>query len=113
MFKDCQGIPYPVYAEGCVSTCKVVKDAVPANSVYELVVLLGSDAQEPAAGQFYMLHAVRSNVLLGRPISVYKAEKNSDGKVEITFLILLKGRGTEELCSLTMRNLPSSPVRFA
>lgn len=39
MFKDCQGIPYPVYAEGCVSTCKVVKDAVPANSVYELVVL--------------------------------------------------------------------------
>ena len=100
MFKDCQGIPYPVYAEGCVSTCKVVKDAVPANSVYELVVLLGSDAQEPAAGQFYMLHAVRSNVLLGRPISVYKAEKNSDGKVEITFLILLKGRGTEELCSL-------------
>ena len=100
MFKDCQGIPYPVYAEGCVSACKVVKDAVPANSVYELVVLLGSDAQEPAAGQFYMLHAVRSNVLLGRPISVYKAEKNSDGKVEITFLILLKGRGTEELCSL-------------
>lgn len=100
MFKDCQGIPYPVYAEGCVSACKVVKDAVPANSVYELVVLLGTDDQEPAAGQFYMLHAVRSNVLLGRPISVYKAEKNSDGKVEITFLILLKGRGTEELCSL-------------
>ena len=100
MFKDCQGIPYPVYAEGCVSACKVVKDAVPANSVYELVVLLGSVAQEPAAGQFYMLHAVRSNVLLGRPISVYKAEKKSDGKLEITFLILLKGRGTEELCSL-------------
>ena len=104
MFKDCQGIPYPVYAEGCVSTCKVVKDAVPANSVYELVVLLGTDDQEPAAGQFYMLHAVRSNVLLGRPISVYKAEKNSDGKVEITFLILLKGRGTEELCSLRNRD---------
>lgn len=100
MFKDCQGIPYPVYAEGCVNCCKVVKEAVPANSVYELVVLLGTDAQEPAAGQFYMLHAVRSNVLLGRPISVYKAEKKSDGKVEITFLILLKGRGTEELCSL-------------
>lgn len=100
MFKDCQGIPYPVYAEGCVSACKVVKDAVPANSVYELEVLLGTDVQEPAAGQFYMLHAVRSNVLLGRPISVYKAEKNSDGKLEITFLILLKGRGTEELCSL-------------
>lgn len=104
MFKDCQGIPYPVYAEGCVSACKVVKDAVPANSVYELVVLLGTDDQEPAAGQFYMLHAVRSNVLLGRPISVYKSEKKSDGKVEITFLILLKGRGTEGLCSLRNRD---------
>ena len=62
MFKDCQGIPYPVYAEGCVSTCKVVKEAVPANSVYELVVLLGTDAQEPAAGQFYMLHKICKQV---------------------------------------------------
>ncbi len=100
MFKDCQGIPYPVYATGIVSSCKVVKEAVPANSVYELKVLLNSDAQEPAAGQFYMLHALRSDVLLGRPISVFNAEKKADGEVEITFLILVKGRGTLELCSL-------------
>ena len=114
MFKDCQGLPYPVYAVGQVSSCSVVKEAVPAGSVYELKVVCGpsspdhklmdrsgtAEAQEPAAGQFYMLHAVRSNVLLGRPISVFNSERKDDGSVEITFLILVKGRGTVELCSL-------------
>ena len=126
MFKDCQGNPYPVYAEGLVVSCNVVKEAVPANSVYELKVKIcdradGDDGhpgasiptkrsdfssqasnslQEPAAGQFYMLHAVRSDVLLGRPISVFDSKKNEDGSLTITFLILVKGKGTVELTSL-------------
>ncbi len=100
MFKDCQGLPYPVYGTGNVSSVCAVKGAVPEKSVYELKVVMAKGSQEPAAGQFYMLHPVRSNVLLGRPISVYFSEKNADGTVEITFLILLKGKGTEELCNL-------------
>ena len=104
MFKDCQGIPYPVFAKGVVADCEPVNGAIPTGSVYALKVLLEPESQEPAAGQFYMLHAVRSDVLLGRPISVYHSEIVKDGKnagcVELTFLILLKGKGTRELCAL-------------
>ena len=103
MYKDCHGVPYPVFACGSVSGCNPLKEAVPENSVYSLKVILKADkgnVQEPAAGQFYMIHAVRSDVLLGRPISVYHSERLGDGSVEITFLILVKGTGTKELCSL-------------
>ena len=102
------GLPYPVFAEGLVSYCGAVESAVTYKSVYLLKIVLGSDedgaaqniAQLPAPGQFYMLHALRSDVLLGRPISVYHAEQNDDGLVEVFFLILVKGKGTRELCSL-------------
>lgn len=100
MFTDCQGIPYPVFAQGKVSYCAAVKGAVPENSVYELRVVLDKGSPDPAAGQFYMLHAVNSSSLLGRPISVYYSEKKKDGSVEIYFLILVKGDGTKILCSL-------------
>ena len=53
----------------------------------------------PAPGQFYMLKAIPSQVLLSRPISVYKAETTASG-AKIHFLIMLKGQGTKELCSL-------------
>ena len=46
-----------------------------------------------------MLHALKSDVLLGRPISVFHSEQKKD-YVEITFLILEKGTGTKELCHL-------------
>ena len=108
MFKDCQGVPYPVFAKGVVSECAPVIGAVPFGSVYSLKVLLEAGSQEPAAGQFYMLHAVRSDVLLGRPISVYHSEVLSEeegSRVELTFLILLKGKGTKELCSLDFGDL--------
>lgn len=100
MFTDCQGIPYPVFAKGEVTDCAFVVGAIPFGSVSLLKVRLESGSQEPAAGQFYMLHAIRSDVLLGRPISVYHSEKKADGSVELSFLILLKGKGTRELCSL-------------
>ncbi len=104
MFKDCQGIPYPVFAKGVVAECEPVSGAVPVGSVYLLKVMLEPGSQEPAAGQFYMLHAVRSDVLLGRPISIFHSQIITDGKnagcVELSFLILLKGKGTRELCAL-------------
>ena len=108
MFKDCQGVPYPVFAKGVVSECSPIVGAVPFGSVYSLKVLLEAGSQEPAAGQFYMLHAVRSDVLLGRPISVFHSEvlSEEDGcRIELTFLILLKGKGTKELCSLDFGDL--------
>ena len=100
MFKDCQGVPYPVFAKGTVSESAFVVGAIPFGSVSLLKVRLEAGSQEPAAGQFYMLHAVRSDVLLGRPISIYHSEKKADGSVELSFLILLKGKGTRELCAL-------------
>ena len=100
MFKDCQGIPYPVFAKGVVTESAFVVGAIPFGSVSLLKVRLEAGSQEPAAGQFYMLHAFRSDVLLGRPISIYHSETRADGTVELSFLILLKGKGTRELCSL-------------
>lgn len=100
MFKDCQGIPYPVFAKGLVTESAFVVGAIPFGSVSLLKVRLEPGSQEPAAGQFYMLHAIRSDLLLGRPISIYHSEKRADGSVELSFLILLKGKGTRELCSL-------------
>ncbi len=110
MFDSCKSeygshfLPQPVFCSALVSECSAVKSAVPENSVFSLKVIIdkssNADICEPAAGQFYMLHAVRSDVLLGRPISIFHSEEKSDGNIELTFLILVKGSGTKELCSL-------------
>lgn len=55
---------------------------------------------KPAAGQFYMLKRVPSSTFLFRPISVYSSTAQSDGSVLVEFLILQKGKGTNELCSV-------------
>ena len=94
---DCNGVPYPVYADGKVLGCETVSGARPENSIFKLCVTI-SEERIPIPGQFYMIHAKRSNCLLGRPISVYHAEKKNGTYVE--FLILKKGKGTEELVSL-------------
>ena len=57
------------------------------------------NAQLPLAGQFYMLRAMKTGILLGRPISIFHAEKTPHG-IELQFLILVKGKGTQELCAL-------------
>ena len=95
MVTDCQNIPLPVFGKGIVLGCEAVKGAVPQGSVMLLKVKLSAGAPMPAAGQFYMLRAGRSNTLLGRPISVYHTQAG-----EVDFLILVKGKGTVELCSL-------------
>lgn len=55
-------------------------------------------------GQFYLIKSAVSGVTYNRPISVYSSEEKtgSDGKKQFTiqFLILEKGRGTQELCHL-------------
>lgn len=97
---DCNGIPYPVYTTGAVTLCKTVEGAKPEGSVFCLKIeTSGENARLPLPGQFFMLRSVKSQHLLARPISVFHAENTSRG-VEVTFLILLKGKGTTELCSL-------------
>ena len=97
MFKDCQGKEYPVYTKGNVAFCKALEGAKPEGSVFLLSLI--TDAL-PKPGQFFMLHPERSNVILGRPISVFHTEVKENNQVEIHFLILVKGKGTQELCSL-------------
>ena len=97
---DCNGIPYPIYAIGTVTMCGTVEGANPQGSVYMLKVeVTEENAQLPLAGQFYMLRAIKTGILLGRPISIFHAEKTPHG-IELQFLILVKGKGTQELCAL-------------
>ncbi len=95
---------YPLYTQGNVVQCTAVEGASPKGSVWQLVVELSWGAEThpkslPLAGQFYMLQAARTNTLLGRPISVFHVNKEAV-RPQIEFLILIKGQGTVELCSL-------------
>lgn len=83
--RSCREIAPAVY--------EIVVDRAPASGFPDGTGRAGVPAPEP--GQFYMLRARPSAVLLGRPISVYLSDESS-----ITFLILKKGRGTAELCGL-------------
>ena len=96
---DCAGVPLPVFGKGTVVFCAEAAGARPTGSVFLLKLRLAAGAAEPVAGQFYLLRAEKSGVLLGRPISVYAAETSADG-TELSFLILKKGAGTQELCDL-------------
>lgn len=97
---DCNGIPYPIFTIGNVTFCDSEKGASPAGSVFKLKIeTFGNDARFPAPGQFFMLRSVKSQQLLARPISVYHAERKADS-IEISFLILIKGKGTNELNNL-------------
>ncbi len=106
---------------------KVSSLASVANGIFHLVLEV-SDSTSVAGclaspGQFYMLKAVPSEVLLSRPISVYKVESGSGASgasadssaaeavsgatgavygavAKIHFLIMEKGQGTKELCAL-------------
>jgi dihydroorotate dehydrogenase subfamily 1 len=97
---DCSGLPIPAYTAGKVTYSGMEEGAKPEGSVYLLKLdIKGSAAVMPAAGQFYMLRAMKTGVLLGRPVSIFHAEKKAQG-VELQFLILVKGQGTAELCGL-------------
>lgn len=104
--KDCSGNTIPVYAKGIVTYCGTVSGAVPEDSVYSIKInVTAKEKSLPKSGQFYMLRATKGKTLLGRPISVFhsnvikeNSDKTKDASIE--FLILKKGKGTEELCSL-------------
>ena len=82
---------------GFVNNVNVDIDLIDCEEVTE------ENAQLPLAGQFYMLRAMKTGILLGRPISIFHAEKTPHG-VELQFLILVKGKGTQELCALEADN---------
>lgn len=103
---DCKGEILPVFGKGVVTSCGIENGAVPFDSVWNLKLLMlvdvssgSADVPVPAAGQFYLLRSAKSGVLLGRPISVYMARKAGEAAY-LEFLILKKGKGTEELCDL-------------
>ena len=94
---------FPIYDQARVVSCAAVEGANPEGSVWSLVVEpsgKGRGASKavplPLAGQFYMLQAVRTNTLLGRPISVFHVNKDgADPRLE--FLILLKGHTHQQV----------------
>ena len=97
---DCGGVPLPVFATGTVSANAEAAGAEPRGSVWRLALsVAGKAADRPLPGQFYLLRAVKSDFLLGRPISLFMARKTGDS-VTLEFLILRKGGGTVELSTL-------------
>lgn len=101
-FSDCSKNTIPVFCEAQVENCASVKEAFPNGSIFSLTVKF--EAQEnsvPSPGQFFMLRAKHSQVLLARPISVFDAIPDTRMRyIQIEFLILKKGQGTNELCAL-------------
>ncbi|MBP3771627.1 MAG: hypothetical protein J6I53_02905, partial [Treponema sp.] len=79
---DCKGEPLPIFGKGIVTECDIVAGAVPFGSVWNLKVLMVADLSTgsddipvPIPGQFYLIRAAKTGLLLGRPISVYMARK--------------------------------------
>ncbi len=107
--KSCSGETIPVFTAGKVYEINEVKGAVPEGSVYRLSLEISSfslkKSSAPKAGQFYLLRSVKSGLLLGRPISIYHSvlDEKSDS-LSLEFLILRKGKGTEELCNLNKKD---------
>ena len=92
----------PIFTHAQTVSCKEIQP-----NIYEVKLMYNPSAEsgneeivhfvEP--GQFFMLRREPSQVLLSRPISVYWAQVEGQ-QWQVTFLILLKGQGTQELCSL-------------
>ena len=101
-FSDCSKNTIPVFCEAQVENCASVKEAFPSGSVFSLTVKFAAQENSvPSPGQFFMLRAKHSQVLLARPISVFNAIPDTRmGYIQVEFLILKKGQGTNELCAL-------------
>ncbi len=102
------------YSGKClVQKCALVKGQANVYSLCMDAILDRQTQLAPKPGQFYLLRCARSNVEYNRPISVYHSEDRIDAKtglkvVKLEFLILKKGRGTEELCTM----LPGDEVHI-
>lgn len=96
--RDCSGKPYPVFALGKVIKCTALAGS--CSTVFSLQLKIPAEVKSlPEPGQFYMLKSEKSQKPLARPISVFHLEKKPEYSV-IEFLILKKGSGTQELCSI-------------
>lgn len=106
-FSDCSKNTIPVFCEARVEDCMGLKEAVPSGSVFSLTVKFAAQENSiPSPGQFFMLRAKHSQVLLARPISVFNAIPDTRmGYIQVEFLILKKGQGTSELCALQKGDL--------
>lgn len=106
-FSDCSKNTIPVFCEARVEDCMGVKEAFPSGSVFSLTVKFAAQENSvPSPGQFFMLRAKHSQVLLARPISVFNAIPDTRmGYIQVEFLILKKGQGTSELCALQKGDL--------
>ena len=93
----CQSVPSSL--QRAVNPSAVSQEAASAGSVLQGRSLPSAQSGMPLPGQFYMLRAERSGILLGRPVSVFHAEARAD-EIEVQFLILVKGRGTRGVCAL-------------
>ena len=101
-FSDCSKNTIPVFCEARVENCASVKEASPSGSIFSLTVKFAAQENSiPSPGQFFMLRAKHSQVLLARPISVFNTIPDTCmGYIQVEFLILKKGQGTSELCAL-------------
>lgn len=99
---NCDKKTIPIFCEAQVEDCQNVEEAVPSGSVFLLTVSFSAQENSvPVPGQFFMLRAKPSKVLLARPISVFEViPHTSMGYTQVKFMILKKGQGTEELCAL-------------
>lgn len=100
---DLDGNGILFFGDAKVTVCRKVDGQPNVFYLATEIVLERKSQLAPAAGQFYMLRAKKSSVQLDRPISVYhSSEKETDGKriVTVEYMILEKGTGTKELCSL-------------
>jgi dihydroorotate dehydrogenase (NAD+) catalytic subunit len=102
---DAEGNGILFYGKANVQECSPVEGQDNVYLLGTVVVLERATQLAPLPGQFYLIRSAKSAVQLDRPISVYRSEVKTDEAtgvkvVLLEFLILEKGRGTQELCSL-------------
>ena len=99
------------FGKSMVHKCSEVQENV---FLLETNITLKNAAQlAPCPGQFYLLRSAKSAVQLDRPISVFSAQihamaHSSIRELDLSFLILKKGRGTQELCT----SLPGDEIEL-
>ena len=68
-----------------------IENAAPGQGIHKLT--FAWDGERPEAGQFFMIKPVRTEVFLGRPVSVF-------GLDPLEFVVARKGAGTEAICAM-------------
>ncbi len=102
---DAAGHGLQYFCKCIVSKSTLVKGQPDVYLLETDAILPRPEQLAPRPGQFYLLRRAVSSVEYGRPISVYHCDVHIDAQtglkvVKLQFLILRKGRGTQELTSL-------------